>query len=111
MHELGITENMIEIALQSAQGAKITRIKLEIGRLSPILADSIEFCFDACRQGTLLENTILEIIQTPGLARCRQCGNEFGIAEPFGICECGGVDLALVQGQEFQIKEIEIEIN
>ena len=54
MHELGITENIIEIALEYAQGKKISRITLEIGQISAILPDSIEFCFDACRLGTVL---------------------------------------------------------
>lgn len=109
MHELGITENIIEIALKHAQGKKINRITLEIGQLSAILPDSIEFCFDACRLGTPLENTVLEMIEIPGLARCRRCGTEFAIAEPFGICECGSMDLAFIQGQELQIKELELE--
>jgi hydrogenase nickel incorporation protein HypA/HybF len=109
MHELGITENIIEIALKHAQGKKINRITLEIGQLSAILPDSIEFCFDACRLGTPLENTVLEIIEIPGLARCCRCGTEFAIAEPFGICECGSMDLIFIQGQELQIKELELE--
>jgi hydrogenase nickel incorporation protein HypA/HybF len=109
MHELGITENIIEIALKHAQGKKINRITLEIGQLSAILPDSIEFCFDACRLGTPLENTVLEMIEIPGLARCHRCGTEFAIAEPFGICECGSMDLVFIQGQELQIKELELE--
>jgi hydrogenase nickel incorporation protein HypA/HybF len=109
MHELGITENIIEIALKHAQGKKINRITLEIGQLSAILPDSIEFCFDACRLGTPLENTLLEIIEIPGLAHCHHCGTEFAIAEPFGICECGSMDLVFIQGQELQIKELELE--
>ncbi|MFM7574075.1 MAG: hydrogenase maturation nickel metallochaperone HypA [Snowella sp.] len=109
MHELGITENIIEIALDYAQGQKISRITLAIGQLSAILPDSIQFCFDACRLGTPLENTLLEIIEIPGLARCHHCGTEFAIAEPFGICECGSMDLTLIQGQELQIKELELE--
>ena len=109
MHELGITENIIEIALDYAQGQKISGITLAIGQLSAILPDSIQFCFDACRLGTPLENTLLEIIEIPGLARCRHCGTEFAIAEPFGICECGSMDLTLIQGQELQIKELELK--
>jgi len=109
MHELGITENIIEIALKHAQGEKISRITLAIGQLSAILPDSIQFCFDAYRLGTPLENTVLEIIEIPGLARCRHCGTEFVIAEPFGICECGSMDLTLIHGQELQIKELELE--
>jgi hydrogenase nickel incorporation protein HypA/HybF len=48
MHELGITENIIEIALKYAQGTKIGRITLEIGQLSAIFPDSIKFYFEVC---------------------------------------------------------------
>lgn len=109
MHELGITENIIEIALQHAQGRKINQITLEIGQLSAILPDSIEFCFEACRQDTPLAATTLKIIEVPGIARCRQCQTAFAIAQPFGICECGSIDLEFIQGQELQIKELEME--
>ncbi|MEB3310555.1 MAG: hydrogenase maturation nickel metallochaperone HypA [Snowella sp.] len=109
MHELGITENILEIALQQAQGKKIYQITLEIGQLTAILPDSIAFCFEACRQDTPLAATRLKIIEIPGRARCRQCQAEFAIAEPFGLCECGSIDLDFIQGQELQIKELEME--
>ncbi len=109
MHELGITENIMEIVLQHAQGRRINQITLEIGQLTAILPDSIEFCFEACRQDTPLAATTLKIIEVPGVARCRQCQAEFAIAQPFGICECGSIDLEFIQGQELQIKELEME--
>lgn len=109
MHELGITENIIEIALKHAQDQQIKQITLEIGQLTAILPDSIELCFEACRQDTPLAATTLKIIEVPGKARCRQCGAEFAITQPFGLCECGSIDLDFIQGQELQIKELEME--
>jgi hydrogenase nickel incorporation protein HypA/HybF len=109
MHELGITENIVTIATQHAQGHKIKRITLEIGKLSAIMPDAIEFCFDVCSRETLLEDAILEIIEIPGRGQCRKCGNKIALDEPFGICECGSIELDLIAGQELKIKEMEIE--
>jgi len=108
MHELGITQNIVAIVIEHAKGSKVQRVVLEIGQLSAIMPDAIQFCFDICTQGTALEGAILEIREIPGLARCRQCNTEIPLDKPFGICNCGG-QLDLLTGEELKIKEIEIE--
>jgi len=109
MHELGITQNIVAIVAEHAQGTKVKRVILEIGKLSAVLPDAIQFCFDICSQGTILQGAILEILEIPGLARCRQCGAEILLEQPFGICHCGSKQLGLIAGEELKIKEIEIE--
>ncbi len=109
MHELGITQNIIAIVSENAQNKKVQRVLLEIGKLSAIMPESIKFCFDICAQGTIVEGAILEILEIPGMARCRQCGNTFYVDKPFGICQCGSIELDLIIGQELNIKEIEVE--
>jgi hydrogenase nickel incorporation protein HypA/HybF len=109
MHELGITQNIVAIVTEHAQGKKVQRVLLEIGKLSAIMPDAIQFCFDICSQGTILEGAILEILETPGLAKCRECGKEIILEKPFGSCSCGSWQLDLITGEELKIKEIEIE--
>ncbi len=109
MHELGITQNIVAIVNENAKGAKVSRVVLEIGKLSAILPDAVQFCFDICTKDTVLENAILEIREIPGLAKCRQCNAEIALDKPFGICSCGSVELDLITGEELKIKEIEIE--
>ncbi|MTJ09614.1 hydrogenase maturation nickel metallochaperone HypA [Anabaena sp. UHCC 0204] len=109
MHELGITQNIIAIVSENAQNKKVQRVLLEIGKLSAIMPEAIRFCFEICAQGTIVEGAILEIIEIPGTAKCRQCGTTFPIDKPFGICECGSVQLDLITGEELKIKEIEVE--
>ncbi|CEJ46173.1 hydrogenase maturation nickel metallochaperone HypA [Umezakia ovalisporum] len=109
MHELGITQNIVAIVSEQAQGGKVQRVVLEIGKLSAILPEAIKFCFDICTQGTVLVGAILEIREIPGLARCRECSAEIPLDKPFGICSCGSVQLDFIAGEELKIKEIEIE--
>jgi hydrogenase nickel incorporation protein HypA/HybF len=109
MHELGITQNIVAIVAEHAKGARVQRVSLEIGKLSAIMPDAVRFCFDVCSKGTALEEAKLEIIEIPGLARCRQCGAEVPLEQPFGICPCGSVELDVITGQELKIKEMEIE--
>jgi hydrogenase nickel incorporation protein HypA/HybF len=109
MHELGITQTIVAIACDHAKGAKVRRVSVEIGKFSGVLADAIAFCFDVCCQGTELAGATLEIIEIPGLARCRHCGTEVPLEYPLGICNCGSFDLELIQGQELRVKELELE--
>jgi hydrogenase nickel incorporation protein HypA/HybF len=108
MHELGITQEILGIVAAHSKGAKVTRIVLEIGKLSAILPDAVRFCFDLCCEGTVAEGATLEIIETPGRARCRECGAELMLERPFGRCACGNSDLEWLAGEELKIKEMEI---
>ena len=108
MHELGITQEVIALVCERAQGAKVRRVALEIGKLSAVLPDAVRFCFDLCSQGTAVEGASLEIIETPGRARCRQCGTEMLLERPFGRCGCGSTDLEWLARGELKIQEIEV---
>lgn len=110
MHELAITENIIEIATQQAQGGRVKRIILEIGQLSAILPESIQFCFDVCSQDTPLAGAILEIVEMAGLGICQNCGQEIPMELPFAICDrCGSRQIKIIQGQELTLKTLELE--
>lgn len=109
MHELGITRNVIAICAEHAHGAKVTRVQLEIGRLTAVLPDSVRFCFDVCAKGTLVEGAFLEIIEVAGRARCRSCQNEFPLDRPYGVCRCGCHDISTIAGTELNVKEMETE--
>ena len=66
MHELSITRNVVAIVSERAVGQRVTRVRLEIGRLTAVMPDSIRFCFDICAQGTPLEGAELEIVESAG---------------------------------------------
>jgi hydrogenase nickel incorporation protein HypA/HybF len=109
MHELGITQNIVAIALDYAKAANVKRITLEIGKLSAVCPDAIQFCFDVCCAGTALEGAELRIIEIPGLGCCRRCHTKISLDQPFGICRCGSTDLEILQGEELKIKTLEVE--
>ena len=66
MHELSITRNVVAIVSERAEGQRVTRVRLEIGRLTAVVPDSIRFCFDICAQGTPLAGAELEIVESAG---------------------------------------------
>jgi hydrogenase nickel incorporation protein HypA/HybF len=108
MHELGITQEIVGIVTERAQDRKVKRIVLEIGKLSCVLPDAVRFCFGLCAAGTIAEEAELEIIQPPGLGRCRQCGTEFPLEGVIARCLCGSGEVEWLSGEELRIREMEI---
>jgi len=108
MHELSITQNIVDLAGERAEGKRILRIALAIGKLSGIVSDAVRFCFDVCADATLAEGARLDIEEIPGRGRCRECGKELPLEQPYGQCTCGSTRLDLIAGQELQIIEMEI---
>ena len=110
MHELGITRNVVSIVSERAQGQKVLRVTLEVGRLSGMLPEAIRFCFDICAKGTPLEGATLQIIDVEGRGHCSGCGAEPVMSLPLGTCPvCREPRLRIVAGAELKIKEMEVE--
>lgn len=108
MHELAITQEIVTLVGARADGGRVVRVVVEIGKLSAVMPDAVRFCFDVCAGGTPVEGAQLDIIETPGRARCRQCAVELELDRPFGQCDCGGTDLEWLCGDELRIREIEV---
>lgn len=108
MHELGITHELVTLACERANGARVTRIVVEVGKLSTVLPDAMRFCFELCTEDTPAAGARLEIIETPGLGRCRQCGSEVTMESPLVRCSCGSTDVEWLSGEQLTLKEMEI---
>lgn len=109
MHEMGITLNIVEIVSQAAKGRRVTRVTLEVGKLSGVAPDAILFCFDMVAQGTAIEGAVLEIREIEGRARCGACGAEFATPAHYTRCPCGSHDTTRLRGDELNIKTMELE--
>jgi len=108
VHELAITESVIEAVTERFGDAKVVRVLLEIGKLSGVVPDAVRFCFDIAADGTSLGGAMLEIMETPGRARCRVCGGQIEIDGPIALCTCGSANLEFTGGTELRIKEVEV---
>jgi hydrogenase nickel incorporation protein HypA/HybF len=114
MHELSVTQSILSLALEAAQGhgsGRITAIDLVIGELSSIVDDSVQFYFDILSRGTLAEGARLQFRREPATATCRDCGRQFGVSAPLSpICPaCGGIRLQVTGGREFYVESIEVD--
>jgi hydrogenase nickel incorporation protein HypA/HybF len=109
MHELSIAQSILDIVLQHLppEAPPVETVKVRIGRLSGVLAESLEFCFGVVVSGTPLEGARMEIEHIPAQATCRGCGKGFQVPETLFCCpSCATTDIKLTSGFELQVAEI-----
>ncbi|CAA7625730.1 Hydrogenase nickel incorporation protein HypA [Candidatus Terasakiella magnetica] len=114
MHEMSLTEGVIRILEDQAATHGFTKVKtvwLEIGELSTVVPESMEFCFDAVARGNpLTEGARLEIIRVPGTAWCMDCSADIKVTSRVDLCPlCDGAKITVTGGEEMRIKELEVE--
>ncbi len=110
MHEMSITQSVVEICERSAQGRRVISVTLEIGAFSGVVPEAVEFCFDACTRDTLMEGAKLLIDRIPAVARCLDCIVESAVSAHYDPCPaCGSYRMELLSGEELRVKELEVE--
>jgi hydrogenase nickel incorporation protein HypA/HybF len=113
MHELSVTQSVLEIATRHAQKAGATRIiglNLVIGQLSSIVDDSVQFYWDIVSQGTLAEGAILNFRRIPIELNCLDCDEKFHPSEDDFACPiCGSIRIKVLSGEEFFVESIEVQ--
>jgi hydrogenase nickel incorporation protein HypA/HybF len=112
MHELALCQSVVESLREQARihgFERISAVRLEIGALSCVSPEALDFCFSAVSRGTVADGARLELIRLPGRAWCLDCGSSMTVEERPAACErCGGHRLRIVQGEEMRIKELEV---
>jgi hydrogenase nickel incorporation protein HypA/HybF len=113
MHELSVTENILEIVQRHAQQAeakRVMRIRLVIGELSSIVDDSVQFYFDFLSQNTLAAGAKLEFERVPTKVTCGACGHTWQPPTADWTCpQCEQLQARVIAGQEFYVDSIEVE--
>jgi hydrogenase nickel incorporation protein HypA/HybF len=113
MHEFGITENIINIALDKAseaQASKITQINLVMGELSGFVPDCIQFYFDSLSKDTIAQEAVLHFESVPAQLRCRNCSTIFHPQDALWSCSgCQGQSVEILKGRELYIESMEVE--
>jgi len=114
MHELPVTQSILEIALRHARRAgagRILAINLTIGDLTGFVDDSIQFYFDYLSKGTLADGARLAIERIAARVRCSQCGAEYAPPDSrIWTCpHCEALGGEVIAGKEFSVASIEVE--
>lgn len=113
MHELAVTESILNIATRHATQANalhVTDVHLVIGQLSSIVDDSVQFYWDMISAGTICEGAQLHFERKPATFKCLACDQSFALTGELTDCpNCHSIQIKLVGGEEFYLDSIEVE--
>ncbi|MCP4673275.1 MAG: hydrogenase maturation nickel metallochaperone HypA [Desulfobacula sp.] len=113
MHEMGIAQQLVQIALDSIPGdienPEVERVNLKIGKLAAVVESSLTFCFEIITKDTALEKAILNIDFIPVTVHCKSCNQTREVEDPVFQCPfCENGDIELLTGREIEIISIEL---
>lgn len=113
MHEMGIAQNILDIAVAAAQkegATRITRIDLIAGELRGIEPMQLTFCFSMVAKDTMAAGAYLNIETVPVRGYCHDCRADFQIEDYIYICpKCSSTKIEVTGGTELRLKDIEID--
>ena len=113
MHDMSLAESVREIVDETARAndaRRVTRVRLEIGRLAQVEIDAMRFAFDVVKRGSLAQDALLDIVETDGSAWCMRCAAPVPISLRGDACpQCSSYQLQVTGGDRMRVMDIEIE--
>jgi len=113
MHELAITQSILDIAEKVGKEHKIKRvreIRIKLGAYSGVVPQCIQDYFDVISHGTIVEGAKLDIQTLPVVVHCNVCGQDSEIDRRHIRCPlCNSTDLKMLQGREFYLESLEVD--
>lgn len=113
MHELGVVFQVIKTVENICKENNLTEVSsvtLELGEVSTVIES---YLYDVWKWAVIkksehMKESELFVEKIPAITYCEDCGARYGTVEHGKICpECGSEHTYLLQGNEFNIKEIE----
>ncbi len=115
MHELPVTESILDIVVRHAQAngvRQVVAINLRVGEMSDLEDEWIQRYFDYLSRDTVAQGAKLRIERVPVVIRCTGCGQEYEVnvrAMGDSACpECRSSKGELISGREYYIKDMEV---
>lgn len=115
MHELSLVAGLfdtLEETVREHRAAKVTMVRLKVGKLSGVVPDLLESAFDTYKKGTIADGARLEVVEVPVRFRCRDCGGDgLDVEGDFSCLACGGRNVEILEGRELLVERIELEVD
>ena len=125
MHELSMIQSIIELVkneMEKREAIKVLEIHLEVGELSFLSHDALQFGFGALVENEpKIEKDALKIISVPAEVKCSKCGysgpmksaesSEYHLIAPVFQCpKCGG-PIEIIRGKECVVRNLKMEVD
>ena len=113
MHELGVVFHImdsVEKIARENQADGIKKVVLELGEVYAVIESYLQNCWSwASKKRELFDGTELVVDILPAVTYCEGCRQTYSTVDYGKSCPfCNSPDTWLLQGNEFNIKEIEV---
>ena len=113
MHELSITQGVIEIVNSEAEKRhfqRVLEIRLRVGEYSGLIPECIREFFPIAAKGSIAENAELVIEPIKAEFECMDCGYKGAIDRKTAACPlCGSEAIHMTSGREFFVDTLKVE--
>lgn len=111
MHEIGVAQRMVEIAVAAGSangGGKIIALRLLLGTLTCVDPATLSFAFTVAARGTPAEGARLDVERVAAVLRCAACGRDEA-RELLTACSCGAHGGDVVRGRELRLDAVDLD--
>jgi hydrogenase nickel incorporation protein HypA/HybF len=113
VHELAVTQSLLNTVLDEAKTAKakrVTKINMVVGELSGVVSDCVQFYFDIMKKDTTAQEATIDFKPVPAQLKCRDCGTDFHPEDNLWVCpNCSSYNMEIMGGRDCYIESIEVE--
>ena len=109
MHELSVAESIMETIEQHAGKSRVSALTVEIGVLSGVFSESLQFYLDSLLEERQGVGAIVHLKLIPARFEC-DCGHTYEIVKFRENCpQCGGSERRVTGGRDCVIESIEVD--
>ncbi len=113
MHETAIAKDIITIVnetLKQHSEQRLKTVSVVIGEMIAIVPDLLQHAYTSLISDTFLQHSTLDITIVPISGVCQSCKSTFSLDEFEFLCPfCQSDAITVKSGNEFYIKELEVE--
>lgn len=111
MHELSMVSGILRLVQETARehhAQRIVRVRVALGLLACVEAQTLSACFDIVAEGTIAEGATLEVDIVPLSCTCTGCGHMFELTRRVFVCPaCASFDITFEGGHGCRLMAIE----
>ena len=110
VHEMAIATGLLRQVLAAAEAHDVEcveEVHVTCGVLRLVVPEALRAAFEVLSEGTVAAGARLEVTVEPAKARCRRCGEVFGVGVSRFTCPgCGQADVDIVDGDDIVLTSI-----
>lgn len=108
MHELSLAQGICRTIAQQTGRRRLAVIRLDLGGLSGVHAESLVFCLGEVARLEGLGQPAVEVNTITPTMRCA-CGREYAVRDILDPCPaCGGYDREAIGGMDLTVTSVDL---